>query len=111
MTLGQRVRNENKLKLGFFSPNCSSGMAVTRAPERWENTWNNNIALAQLADEAGIEFMLPIARWIGYGGETDFHGVVRSAGDAGFYTDRPENAQDEDAKLPGESAHGRAGTV
>ena len=42
--------NENKLKLGFFSPNCSSGMAVTRAPERWENSWDNNIALAQLAD-------------------------------------------------------------
>ena len=29
-----------------------------------------------MLDEAGIEFMLPIARWIGYGGETDFHGNV-----------------------------------
>jgi alkanesulfonate monooxygenase SsuD/methylene tetrahydromethanopterin reductase-like flavin-dependent oxidoreductase (luciferase family) len=27
-----------------------------------------------MADEAGIDFMLPIARWKGYGGETDFHG-------------------------------------
>ncbi len=66
----------NKLKLGFFSPNCSSGMAVTKVPERWRNTWENNIKLAQLGDEAGIEFVLPIARWIGYGGETDFHGSV-----------------------------------
>ena len=32
--------------------------------------------LARLADEAGIEFLLPIARWIGYGGDTDFHGNV-----------------------------------
>ena len=24
----------------------------------------------------GIEFILPIARWVGYGGETDFHGSV-----------------------------------
>src|SRR5689334_19933022 len=66
----------NTLKLGFFSPNCSSGMSVTRVPERWVNSWENNIRLAQLGDEAGIEFVLPIARWIGYGGETDFHGSV-----------------------------------
>lgn len=70
------IFNNNKLKLGFFSPNCSSGMAVTKVPERWDNSWDNNIALAKLGDEAGIEFLLPIARWIGYGGETDFHGSV-----------------------------------
>jgi len=27
-----------------------------------------------MADEAGIDFMLPIGRWKGYGGDTDFHG-------------------------------------
>ena len=73
---GAPLFNENRLKLGFFSPNCSSGMSVTKAPERWVNSWENNIELAKLADEAGIEFLLPIARWIGYGGETDFHGSV-----------------------------------
>jgi alkanesulfonate monooxygenase SsuD/methylene tetrahydromethanopterin reductase-like flavin-dependent oxidoreductase (luciferase family) len=51
-------------------------MSVTKAPERWVNSWENNIALAKLADAAGVEFLLPIARWIGYGGETDFHGSV-----------------------------------
>ena len=66
------ILNDNKLKLGVFSPNCCSGMAVTKAPERWVNSRENNIRLAQLGDEAGIEFVLPIARWIGYGGETDF---------------------------------------
>jgi FMNH2-dependent dimethyl sulfone monooxygenase len=70
------VFNDNRLKLGFFSPNCSGGMSVTRVPERWVNSWDNNLELARLADEAGIEFLLPIARWIGYGGETDFHGSV-----------------------------------
>ncbi len=70
------IFGSNKLKLGFFSPNCSGGMAVTKVPERWVNSWDNNIRLAKLADEAGIEFLLPIARWIGYGGETDFHGSV-----------------------------------
>jgi dimethylsulfone monooxygenase len=68
--------NRNKLKLGIFSPNCSSGMAVTKVPERWDASWENNLKLAQMADEAGIEFLLPIARWKGYGGETDFEGTT-----------------------------------
>jgi alkanesulfonate monooxygenase SsuD/methylene tetrahydromethanopterin reductase-like flavin-dependent oxidoreductase (luciferase family) len=70
------ISGGNTLKLGFFSPNCSSGMAVTKVKERWVNSWDNNFELARLGDEAGIEFILPIARWIGYGGETDFHGSV-----------------------------------
>ena len=68
--------NRNKLKLGIFSPNCSSGMAVTKVPERWDASWENNLKLAQMADEAGVEFLLPIARWKGYGGETDFEGTT-----------------------------------
>src|SRR5881397_3856922 len=62
--------------LGTFASNCSSGMTVTKVAERWDNSWDNNLALAEMLDEAGIDFMLPIARWIGYGGETNFHGDV-----------------------------------
>lgn len=65
--------------LGTFASNCSSGMSVTKIPERWDNSWENNLALAHLLDDAGVEFMLPIARWIGYGGETNFHGSVLEA--------------------------------
>lgn len=63
-------------KLGTFSTNCSSGLTVTKVPERWNNSWENNLRIAQMLDAAGIDFMLPIARWIGYGGETDFHHSV-----------------------------------
>ncbi len=69
-----RMFNDNRLKLGIFAANCSSGTAVTTVPERWDASWENNLAVARLADDAGIEFMLPIARWRGYGGETDFQG-------------------------------------
>jgi FMNH2-dependent dimethyl sulfone monooxygenase len=62
--------------LGTFASNCSSGMTVTKVRNRWDNSWENNLKLARLLDEAGIDFMLPIARWIGYGGETNFHGSV-----------------------------------
>lgn len=63
-------------KLGLFSPNCSSGLAVTRVPERWSGSWEDNLALGKLADDVGLDFLLPIARWIGYGGSTNFHGGV-----------------------------------
>lgn len=64
------------LKLGLFSANCSGGFAVTTIPERWSGLWDDNEKLAVLADQVGIDFLLPIARWIGYGGETNFHGGV-----------------------------------
>jgi alkanesulfonate monooxygenase SsuD/methylene tetrahydromethanopterin reductase-like flavin-dependent oxidoreductase (luciferase family) len=68
--------NENKLKIGFFGANCSSGRYVTKVPERWAGTWDDNLRLAQMADAAGIDFMLPIGRWKGYGGETDYQGAA-----------------------------------
>jgi alkanesulfonate monooxygenase SsuD/methylene tetrahydromethanopterin reductase-like flavin-dependent oxidoreductase (luciferase family) len=66
----------NRLKLGLFGANCSSGRAVTTVPERWSGSWPDCLKLAQMADDAGIEFMLPIGRWKGYGGETDYQGAT-----------------------------------
>ena len=66
----------NRLKLGLFGANCSSGRAVTRVPERWSGSWPDCVRLAQMADQAGIEFMLPIGRWKGYGGDTDYQGAT-----------------------------------
>jgi dimethylsulfone monooxygenase len=66
----------NRLKLGLFGANCSSGRAVTKVPERWSGTWPDNLRLARMADAAGIDFMLPIGRWKGYGGETDYQGAT-----------------------------------
>ena len=64
-------------KLGLFSANCSSGLAVTKAPDRWSGSWDDNLRMAKIADEIGIDFLLPIARWIGYGADTNFHEGVR----------------------------------
>ena len=66
--------NGNVLKIGLFGANCSSGRSATKVPERWSASWPDCLKLARLADEAGLDFMLPIARWKGYGGDTDFHG-------------------------------------
>jgi FMNH2-dependent dimethyl sulfone monooxygenase len=63
--------NDNPFKLGLFSTNAEGGLAFTRVPERWRADWDAIEKLARLADDAGFEFILPIARWKGYGGETD----------------------------------------
>src|ERR1700757_5017221 len=64
----------NTLQVGVFGANCSSARTATTVPERWSASWPDCLALARLADDAGIDFILPIGRWKGYGGETDFHG-------------------------------------
>jgi FMNH2-dependent dimethyl sulfone monooxygenase len=69
------LRNPRSLKLGLFGANCSSGRSYIIAPERWETSWENNVRLAQMADEAGLECMVPIARWKGYGGDSDPNGM------------------------------------
>jgi alkanesulfonate monooxygenase SsuD/methylene tetrahydromethanopterin reductase-like flavin-dependent oxidoreductase (luciferase family) len=72
----RKILQTEDFVLGTFASNCSGGMTVTKLPERWAATSENNEQLGRLLDDAGIDFMLPIARWIGYGGETDFHGTV-----------------------------------
>ncbi len=65
------LRGKNKLKLGVFSANADGGLAITTVKERWMARWDDNQTAAQIADRAGLEFMLPIARWKGFGGETN----------------------------------------
>jgi dimethylsulfone monooxygenase len=71
-----QMGSANRLKIGLFGANCSSGRAVTLVPERWSGSWEDCLQLAQMADEAGIEFMLPIGRWKGYGGDSDYQGAT-----------------------------------
>jgi dimethylsulfone monooxygenase len=70
------MRPQNRLKLGLFGFNCSSGRTPTTAGDRWMLSWPDTLRLAEMADDAGIDFLLPIGRWKGYGGETDFQGTT-----------------------------------
>ncbi|MRX49556.1 LLM class flavin-dependent oxidoreductase [Paracoccus sp. S-4012] len=63
------MRRPHRLKLGLFSMNADGGLTLTRVPERWAATWDDIAAVARMADEAGLDFLLPIARWKGFGGE------------------------------------------
>lgn len=68
------MNNDNRFKIGLFGMNCSSGRAVTTVPERWTPDWPDILDVAKMSDEAGLDFLLPIARWKGYGGDTDYQG-------------------------------------
>jgi alkanesulfonate monooxygenase SsuD/methylene tetrahydromethanopterin reductase-like flavin-dependent oxidoreductase (luciferase family) len=65
----------NKLKLGLFGVNVSNGCAVTKVEERFRATWAETLAIAQAADGFGYEALVPVARWKGFGGETNFNGT------------------------------------
>ena len=63
------MRGPNRFKLGVFSANADGGLTLTKVPERWPATFSEIVEVAQMADRAGFEFFLPIARWKGFGGE------------------------------------------
>jgi len=67
--------NDNRLKLGTFGTNVSNGCAITTVPERLVMNWPNTLAIAQAADRLGLEALVPVARWKGFGGETNFNGT------------------------------------
>jgi FMNH2-dependent dimethyl sulfone monooxygenase len=65
------IFNDNKLKLGTFCTNTIPNM--TFVPEVVPPTWANTLAAAQIADAAGLEAVVPIARWKGYLDEKPDH--------------------------------------
>ncbi|PLW84028.1 hypothetical protein CWI75_01355 [Kineobactrum sediminis] len=64
------------LALGVFMPNCSNMPSISThglVPEQWQ--YPNNERIAQLAESLGFEYLFPVSRWRGFGGETDYLGT------------------------------------
>lgn len=66
--------NDQKMKLGLFGSNCSYGLIMSHAPTTYEITWAHTKEIAQRADALGFEALIPVARWKGFGGSTNFNG-------------------------------------
>ncbi len=64
----------NRFKLGVFSANCDGGLTMSLAPERWKADWDDIVAMCRIADDAGLEFILPVAKWRGYQGKANIYG-------------------------------------
>ena len=69
--LANPILGNNRFKLGLFNANCDGGFAVSTAPERWRAEWDDIVAVSLMADAAGVDFILPVAKWRGLGGEAD----------------------------------------
>ena len=61
----------NRFKLGVFNINCNGGLTISMAPERWRADWPDVVKATVMADEAGFDFILPVAKWHGYGGQSN----------------------------------------
>jgi len=66
--------NTRKLKLGTFCSNLSGGCAISSIDGVLEATWPDTLALARMGDEMEFEALVPVGRWKGFGGVTNFNG-------------------------------------
>ena len=73
MSTNPILSSTNKLKLAVFGLNVSGGCSMTDSPEVLKVTWDESVRVAQLAEEAGMEAVIPVARWKGMGGNLNFN--------------------------------------
>lgn len=76
MTARARLFGGNRMKLGVMAFNCSHGSTITTVPEAWRLNWSDTVEIAQAVDDAGMECVLPVGRWRGYGGPSDFNSTT-----------------------------------
>ena len=69
------VFNDNRMKLGVFGQNVSFGCCITLAEPTLEPTYEHSAKIARKADALGFELLVPVGRWRGFGGPTDFNGT------------------------------------
>jgi alkanesulfonate monooxygenase SsuD/methylene tetrahydromethanopterin reductase-like flavin-dependent oxidoreductase (luciferase family) len=66
---------ERKLRLGTFCTNLSGGCSITSIDGVLKAEWPATVALAKMADEMEFEALVPVGRWKGFGGVTNFNGA------------------------------------
>src|ERR1700741_5177373 len=75
-TARARLFGGNRMKLGVMAFNCSHGSTITTVPEAWKLDWTDTVEIAQSVDRSGMEALLPVGRWRGYGGPSDFNSTT-----------------------------------
>jgi dimethylsulfone monooxygenase len=67
--------NDRALKLGTFSTNLSGGCSMSTIDGVLGATWEQTTALARMGEQMEFEALVPVGRWRGFGGETNFNGA------------------------------------
>jgi FMNH2-dependent dimethyl sulfone monooxygenase len=67
------LNDENTFKLAVFGVNVSGGCAMTTADGTIQVDWAESRRIAKAADAAALDALVPVARWKGAGGLTNFN--------------------------------------
>lgn len=67
------AHSPNRLKLAVFGLNVSGGCAMTTAEGTLKVEWQESVRITRAAEDAGFEAVIPVARWRGFGGKTNFN--------------------------------------
>ncbi|XID91076.1 LLM class flavin-dependent oxidoreductase [Paenibacillaceae bacterium WGS1546] len=65
----------NKIDFGVFLPIANGGWIISNASPRLDASYSLNRASTILAEELGLDFVMSMAKWRGYGGDTDHWGT------------------------------------
>jgi alkanesulfonate monooxygenase SsuD/methylene tetrahydromethanopterin reductase-like flavin-dependent oxidoreductase (luciferase family) len=68
------LSSPNKLRLGTFGSNSERANAMTTIPGALKAEWGETLWAAQTVDRLGFEAIVPLCRWKGIGGVTNFNG-------------------------------------
>lgn len=64
-----------KKDFGVFLPVANGGWIISKATPPLDGLWRQNLAAAMLADELGLDFVMSMGKWRGFGGETNHWGT------------------------------------
>jgi len=65
---------EQPMMLGIFATNGTGSGGIHTVPSSYEVSWQHSLAIARLADQIGFELFMPVSRWRGFGGKSNFAG-------------------------------------
>jgi len=69
--MAPRARHE----FGVFLPVANGGWIISSTTPRLDGLWKQNLEAALMADRIGLDFVMSMAKWRGFGGVTDHWGV------------------------------------
>jgi pyrimidine oxygenase len=62
-------------EFGVFLPVANGGWIISSTPPPLDGLWRQNLAAAVAADEIGLDFVMSMGKWRGFGGATNHWGV------------------------------------
>ena len=64
-----------KKEFGVFLPVANGGWIISKTAPTLDGLWKQNRAAAVTADEVGMDFVMSMGKWRGFGGETNHWGT------------------------------------